>query len=98
MTSLLFLGFLAWSWRGLLPPPLPVPYLLAGKVAVFTEMPAGAALAATALAGAALAAKALAATVLAEATFTAADARAWEPAGADLRVTARDGFDATFFT
>jgi len=49
--------------------------------------------AATALAGATFAA-----TALAGAAFAAADARAREPAGAGLRVTARDGFDATFFT
>jgi tetratricopeptide (TPR) repeat protein len=34
VTTLLFLGFLVWFWRGLMPPPLPTPYLLAGKAAV----------------------------------------------------------------
>ncbi len=33
VTSLLFLGFLAWFWRGLMPPPLPTSYLLVGKLA-----------------------------------------------------------------
>jgi tetratricopeptide (TPR) repeat protein len=33
VTSLLFLGFLLWFWRGMMPPPLPTPYLLAGKLA-----------------------------------------------------------------
>ena len=34
VTALLFLGFLTWFWRGVMPPPLPTPYLLAGKLAV----------------------------------------------------------------
>jgi hypothetical protein len=34
VTSLLFLGFLIWFWPGLMPPPLPTPYLLVGKLAV----------------------------------------------------------------
>jgi tetratricopeptide (TPR) repeat protein len=34
LTALLFLGFLGWSWRGLMPPPLPTPYLLVAKLAV----------------------------------------------------------------
>jgi len=33
VTALLFLGFLTWFWRGVMPPPLPTPYLLAGKLA-----------------------------------------------------------------
>jgi len=33
VTALLFLGFLTWFWRGIMPPPLPTPYLLAGKLA-----------------------------------------------------------------
>jgi tetratricopeptide (TPR) repeat protein len=34
VTSLLFLGFLVWFWRGMMPPPLPTPYLLTGKLAL----------------------------------------------------------------
>ncbi len=34
LTSLLFLGFLIWFWRGMMPPPLPTPYLLVGKLAI----------------------------------------------------------------
>jgi hypothetical protein len=34
LVTLLFLGFLVWFWRGMMPPPLPSPYLLAGKLAV----------------------------------------------------------------
>jgi hypothetical protein len=33
LTTLLFLGFLVWFWRGVMPPPLPTPYLLMGKLA-----------------------------------------------------------------
>lgn len=33
VTALLFLGFLTWFWRGVMPPPLPTPYLLVGKLA-----------------------------------------------------------------
>jgi tetratricopeptide (TPR) repeat protein len=34
VTSLLFLGFLIWFWRGVMPPPLPTSYLLVGKLAI----------------------------------------------------------------
>jgi hypothetical protein len=34
LVTLLFLGFLIWFWRGMMPPPLPSPYLLAGKLAI----------------------------------------------------------------
>ncbi len=34
LTSLLFLGFLIWFWRGVMPPPLPTPYLLVGKLSI----------------------------------------------------------------
>lgn len=33
LTALFFLAFVAWFWRGIMPPPLPTPYLLAGKLA-----------------------------------------------------------------
>jgi hypothetical protein len=32
--ALLFLGFVVWFWRGIMPPPQPSPYVLAGKLAV----------------------------------------------------------------
>ena len=32
--GLLFLGFVVWFWRGIMPPPQPSPYVLAGKLAV----------------------------------------------------------------
>jgi tetratricopeptide (TPR) repeat protein len=38
LTTLLFFAFLTWFWRGLMPPPLPTPYLLVGKLA--TILPA----------------------------------------------------------
>jgi tetratricopeptide (TPR) repeat protein len=47
LTTLLFLGFLVWFWRGVMPPPLPTPYLLAGKL--LTAIPAAAILYAVAL-------------------------------------------------
>ncbi len=34
LTGLLFVGFLIWFWRGVMPPPLPSPYALWGKLAV----------------------------------------------------------------
>jgi tetratricopeptide (TPR) repeat protein len=34
LAGLLFVGFLVWFWRGIMPPPLPSPYALWGKVAV----------------------------------------------------------------
>ncbi len=34
LLALLFAGFLVWFWRGIMPPPLPSPYVLWGKVAV----------------------------------------------------------------
>jgi tetratricopeptide (TPR) repeat protein len=34
LTSLLFVAFLVWFWRGIMPPPLPSPYALWGKLAV----------------------------------------------------------------
>jgi hypothetical protein len=34
LTGLLFVGFLVWFWRGIMPPPLPSPYVLWGKLAV----------------------------------------------------------------
>jgi hypothetical protein len=34
LVALLFAGFLAWFWRGVMPPPQPSPYVLAGKLAV----------------------------------------------------------------
>jgi hypothetical protein len=39
LVALLFVGFLIWFWRGLMPPPAPSPYLLWGKLAV--AVPAG---------------------------------------------------------
>jgi tetratricopeptide (TPR) repeat protein len=30
----LFLGYVVWFWRGILPPPQPSPYVLAGKLAI----------------------------------------------------------------
>jgi tetratricopeptide (TPR) repeat protein len=38
LTLLLFLGFLAWTWRGLMPPPLPTPWLLPGKLVVIVPL------------------------------------------------------------
>jgi hypothetical protein len=32
--ALLFLGFVVWFWRGVLPPPHPTRWVLAGKLAV----------------------------------------------------------------
>ncbi|HET8734396.1 MAG TPA: hypothetical protein VFM45_11575, partial [Anaeromyxobacteraceae bacterium] len=34
LAGLLFVGFLVWFWRGIMPPPLPSPYALWGKLAV----------------------------------------------------------------
>lgn len=34
LVGLLFVGFLVWFWRGIMPPPLPSPYALWGKLAV----------------------------------------------------------------
>jgi tetratricopeptide (TPR) repeat protein len=34
LAGLLFVGFLVWFWRGIMPPPSPSPYVLWGKVAV----------------------------------------------------------------
>lgn len=34
LVALLFLGFVVWFWRGVLPPPQPTPWVLAGKLAV----------------------------------------------------------------
>jgi len=34
LTGLLFLGFVIWFWRGVMPPPHPSPYAMAGKLAV----------------------------------------------------------------
>jgi hypothetical protein len=34
LTALLFLGFVIWFWRGLMPPPHPSPYAMAGKLVV----------------------------------------------------------------
>ena len=34
LTTLFFLGFVVWFWRGVMPPPLPTPYLLTGKLVV----------------------------------------------------------------
>jgi hypothetical protein len=42
MVALLFLGFLVWFWRGIMPPPQPSPYVLFGKIVV--AMPLGVAL------------------------------------------------------
>ncbi len=39
MTGLCFAGFVVWFWRGVVPPPLPSPYVLWGKLAV--AVPAG---------------------------------------------------------
>jgi len=36
--ALCSLGFLAWSWRGVLPPPLPTPFLLPGKLLVVVPL------------------------------------------------------------
>jgi hypothetical protein len=32
LLSTLFTGFLVWFWRGIMPPPQPSPYVLAGKL------------------------------------------------------------------
>jgi hypothetical protein len=32
--GVLFLGFVVWFWRGIMPPPQPSPYVLAAKLAV----------------------------------------------------------------
>jgi hypothetical protein len=42
LLGMLFLGTVVALWRGLLPPPLPTPYVLAGKLAV--ALPLGLAL------------------------------------------------------
>jgi hypothetical protein len=42
ITALLFVGFVVWFWRGILPPPLPSAYVLAGKLLV--AIPVGVAL------------------------------------------------------
>jgi hypothetical protein len=34
LAGLLFVGFLVWFWRGIMPPPWPSPYVLWGKLAV----------------------------------------------------------------
>jgi hypothetical protein len=34
LVGLLFVGFLVWFWRGIMPPPSPSPYVLWGKLAV----------------------------------------------------------------
>ena len=34
LVALLFVGFLVWFWRGIVPPPQPSPYVLWGKLAV----------------------------------------------------------------
>jgi hypothetical protein len=34
LVGVLFLGFLVWFWRGIVPPPQPSPYVLAGKLGV----------------------------------------------------------------
>jgi hypothetical protein len=34
MAGLLFVGYLVWFWRGIMPPPAPSPYVLWGKLAV----------------------------------------------------------------
>jgi len=34
LAALLFVGFLVWFWRGIMPPPSPSPYVLWGKLAV----------------------------------------------------------------
>jgi hypothetical protein len=34
LVAMLFLAVIVVQWRGLLPPPLPTPYVLAGKLAV----------------------------------------------------------------
>ena len=34
LLGVLFAGFVLWFWRGIMPPPYPSPYVLAGKVAV----------------------------------------------------------------
>jgi hypothetical protein len=34
LLATLFAGFLAWFWRGIMPPPQPSPYVLVGKLLV----------------------------------------------------------------
>jgi hypothetical protein len=34
LVAILFSAFLLWFWRGVMPPPQPSPYVLAGKIAV----------------------------------------------------------------
>jgi tetratricopeptide (TPR) repeat protein len=34
LVAMLFAGFVLWFWRGIVPPPQPSPYVLAGKIAV----------------------------------------------------------------
>ncbi|WP_143827972.1 M48 family metallopeptidase [Anaeromyxobacter sp. Fw109-5] len=40
LVALLFLGFVIWFWRGVLPPPQPTPWVLAGKLAVAAPLAA----------------------------------------------------------
>jgi hypothetical protein len=39
--AVLFLGFLVWFWRGIMPPPQPSPYVLVGKIAVAVPLGVG---------------------------------------------------------
>ena len=34
LVAILFSGFVLWFWRGVMPPPHPSPYVLAGKIVV----------------------------------------------------------------
>ena len=34
LLGILFAAFVLWFWRGVMPPPQPSPYVLAGKIAV----------------------------------------------------------------
>lgn len=41
LVAVLFLGFLVWFWRGIMPPPQPSPYVLVGKIAVAVPLGVG---------------------------------------------------------